>query len=32
MGDIDFGYNITREEIGVGDEDLEILSDEKLKR
>ena len=32
MGDIDFGYNITQEEVEVGGEELDNLADEKLKR
>ena len=32
MGDIDFGNNHTEEVVEVGDEDLDILAEEKLKR
>ena len=32
MGDIDFGYNHTKEEVEVGGEELDNLADEKLKR
>ena len=32
MGDIDFGNNHTEEVVEVGDEDLDILAEEKLNR
>ena len=32
MGDIDFGYNDTSEEVKVGDNHVDIVADEKFKR